>query len=138
MKMITIKMGRKKFRVKDCKGLSSIRGMMFDNSDADGALIYGNSIWMPFVRQNLDLFFLDENKKVIEKKRAVPLTLNPKTWKIYKNKKAKYCLEIKMTSSALLNQYPSLQKHLLRRPKGRSIISSVNKIMHPAGIGPTS
>ncbi|KHO47648.1 MAG: Protein of unknown function DUF192 [archaeon GW2011_AR5] len=94
-RIINFRLGRKTYRVKDCKGLSSVRGLMFDNSGADGALIYANSIWMPFVRHSLDLFFLDEKMKVIEKRRAVPLTLNPKTWKTYSNKKAKYCLEIR-------------------------------------------
>ena len=95
-RIINFRLGRKTYRVKDCKGLSSVRGLMFDNSGADGALIYANSIWMPFVKQPLDLFFLDKNRKLIEKKRAVPLTLDPRTWKTYSNKKAKYCLEIKV------------------------------------------
>jgi uncharacterized membrane protein (UPF0127 family) len=68
--------------------------------DKDGALIYANNIWMPFVKQNLKLFFLDANKKVIGEQLAVPMTLNPKTWKTYTNKKAKYCLEIKMQTQS--------------------------------------
>lgn len=96
-KIIDFRLNGKKFRVKDCKGLASIRGLMFDSSDCDGALIYGNRIWMPFVKHKLDLFFLDEKFKVISKQKAVPLTLNPKTWKVYKNSKATYCLEIKAT-----------------------------------------
>ena len=47
-----IKIGKKKLRIKDCKGLSSVKGLMFDEMKGlDGALIYGNSIWMPFVKQ---------------------------------------------------------------------------------------
>ncbi len=94
-KFIKIRVNGKTYRVKDCKGLLSIRGLMFDNSEADGALIYGNKIWMPFVKYDLDLFFLDGKMKILSKEKAVPMTLNPKTWKIYSNKKAKYCLEIK-------------------------------------------
>lgn len=96
MKLIEVKIKGRKFRVKDCRGLSSIRGLMFDSlKNKDGALIYGNSVWMPFVRRELDLIFLDRNMKVIGKQKAVPMTLNPKTWKTYSNKKAKYCLELK-------------------------------------------
>lgn len=95
-KVINFKLGKRSFRVKDCKGLSSVRGLMFDDLDRyDGALIYANSIWTPFVKHTLDLFFLDEKMKVIGKQRAVPMTLSPKTWKTYSNKKAKYCLEVK-------------------------------------------
>lgn len=95
-KIIDFKLNGKKFRVKDCKGLASVRGLMFDNIKGyDGALIYANNIWMPFVRHPLDLFFLDQKMKVIEKQHAVPMTLNPKTWKSYNCRKAKYCLEIK-------------------------------------------
>ena len=96
VKIINVKIRGKNFRVKDCTGFSSIRGLMFDDMKKyDGALIHGNSIWMPFVRHDLDLFFLDKNKKIIDKKKAIPLTFNPKTWKTYSNKKAKYCLELK-------------------------------------------
>ena len=53
------------------------------------------SIWMLFMKYPLWLYFLDENGKIIEKKYAVPLSINPKTWRIYKpNKKVKYVLEI--------------------------------------------
>ena len=71
-------------------------GLSFDEmKNHEGALIYANSIWMPFVRHELDLLFLDRNFRVIEVQRAVPLTLNPSTWKIHKGKNAKYCLELK-------------------------------------------
>ncbi len=94
-KIINFRVGRKTYRVKDCKGLASIRGLMFDDSDIDGALIHANSIWMPFVKHDLDLFFLDGKMKIISSQKASPMTLNPKTWKTYSDKKAKYCLEIK-------------------------------------------
>lgn len=91
-----IKINKKIFEIKDCKGFSSMRGLMFDDlKDKDGALIYANNIWMPFVKHRLDLLFLDEKFRLVERKRAVPMTLHPKTWKIYKNKNAKYCLELK-------------------------------------------
>jgi uncharacterized membrane protein (UPF0127 family) len=94
--MIRIRIKGKNYSVKDCKGLSSVRGLMFDNlKDKDGALIHANSIWMPFVSQKLNLFFLDGNKKVLSMQKAVPLGLDPKTWKVYSDKKAKYCLEVK-------------------------------------------
>lgn len=100
--VIKAKIGKKTIKVKDCKGLSSIRGLMFDSLNGyDGALIYSNSIWMPFVKYDLDLFFLDENFTIIEIKKAVPMTFQPKTWRIYKNKKASYCLEIRSCSRNL-------------------------------------
>jgi uncharacterized membrane protein (UPF0127 family) len=93
--MKIIRVGGRKLRIKDCKGISSVRGLMFDDfRDKDGALIYANNIWMPFCRP-LDLYFLDVNFVMIEKMQAETLTLNPKSWKIYKNTKAKYCLEVR-------------------------------------------
>ena len=89
--------------IKDCCGLRSLTGLMFDNK-SEGALIHGYgkkiSIWMPFVLHELDLFFLDENFNVMKTEKAVPMTINPKTWKIYSCRNAKYCMEIK---SNLLN-----------------------------------
>jgi uncharacterized membrane protein (UPF0127 family) len=93
--MQRIRAGGKMLRIKDCKGISSARGLMFDSlKDKDGALIYANNIWMPFC-QPLDIYFLDTKFKVLEKQFAIPMTLNPKTWKIYKNEKAAYCLELR-------------------------------------------
>ena len=90
-----ITIGKKSLRIKDCRGLSSLRGLMFDKLDGkDGALIRGNSVWTPFCVP-LDLYFLDPDFLVLEKKAAMPLTLNPKTWKTYSNRKAKYCLELR-------------------------------------------
>jgi len=98
MTHIKIKLGKSVFNIKDCRGLGSLRGLMFDNMDGhDGALITGSSIWMPFVKSNLNLIFLDKGMKILDKQLAVPLTLNPKTWKVYSNGKAKYCLELKHT-----------------------------------------
>lgn len=88
--------GTKMLRIKDCRGASSVRGLMFDPLiERDGALIYANNIWMPFVKHELDLFFLDERFRVVKRERAVPVTLNPKTWKTYRCAEARYCLEVK-------------------------------------------
>jgi uncharacterized membrane protein (UPF0127 family) len=96
-----IKIGSKVLRIKDCRGLSSARGLMFDSlADKDGALIYANNIWMPFCR-SLDLYFLDKNFVVLGKKTAVPMTMNPKTWKVYANEKARYCLELKNGAASI-------------------------------------
>jgi len=101
-RIIRMEIENKAVKLKDCRGLLSIRGLMFDDvKEYDGALIHGNSVWMPFVRHKLILFFLDENMKVLEKKPAEPMTLDPKTWRIYGNKKAKYCVEIKQHIPAL-------------------------------------
>jgi uncharacterized membrane protein (UPF0127 family) len=94
--IIRVRIRNKTLRIKDCRGLASLRGLMFDKmKNIDGALIYANNIWMPFVKNKLDLLFLDKNLTVIEIKKAVPLTLDPKTWKAYVNWKARYCLEVK-------------------------------------------
>lgn len=53
-------------------------------------------IWMLFMRFPLDLIFLDEKMQVVDAKANIPpVSLNPRTWKIYKPRKpAKYVLEI--------------------------------------------
>ena len=62
-----VKIGRKNLAIKDCKGIKSVKGLMFSEmQDIDGAMIYANNIWMPFVKHELDLLFLDENYKIIE------------------------------------------------------------------------
>lgn len=91
-----ISAGKKMFSVKDCRGLSCVRGLMFDGmEDIDGALVRGSSIWMPFVKHELELFFLDKNMRISKIQGAVPMTLSPKTWKSYSCNGAKYCLEMK-------------------------------------------
>jgi len=94
--LIIVKIGKKSLQIKDCRGLKSIKGLMFSKmKNIDGALISGNSIWMPFVKHNLDLFFLDKNFYVTSKQKAVPIRIKRKTWKIYSDPNARYCLEIK-------------------------------------------
>ena len=94
MRLVKIKIGNRILKVKDCKGLSSLKGLMFDSMENhDGALIYSNSIWMPFVKHKLKLIFLDESFKVADTQNSIPLSFNPKSWKIYSCFEAKYCLE---------------------------------------------
>lgn len=96
MKLIKVKIGKKNFIVKDCRGVASLRGLMFDSmEDHDGALIEGGSIWMPFVGRKLNLIFLSKDLKVLGQKTAVPLTWHPRTWRVYSSAGAKYCLELK-------------------------------------------
>ncbi len=90
--------GNRTLTIKDCRGIRSVRGLMFD-SRSGGALISGSSIWMPFVRHPLMLFFLDENMNVLKIQRAVPMTLRPKTWKVYSCRRARYVLEVVVTTS---------------------------------------
>ncbi len=104
MRMSPLKLVKKKNRVlvfsvngkavavKDCRGFRSLRGLMFSRSA--GALISGNSVWMPFVRWPLTLYFLDKEFGLLDTQKAVPLTLNPKTWKTYSYRGARYVLEV--------------------------------------------
>jgi len=93
--MLKIKVNSRTFVVKDYR-FSSVKGLMFDSMKGkDGALIHANSIWMPFVKRDLFLVFLDKGMRVTSTTRAVPISIHPKTWKVYKDKKAKYCLELK-------------------------------------------
>lgn len=95
-KITTVSVSGKKLKIKKCSGLSSLKGLMFDSLEKkDGALIHGNSVWMPFVKQELDLFFLDDLLRIVDIQKAVPMTLHPKTWTVYSSRKARYCLEVK-------------------------------------------
>ena len=86
--------GKERFLVRDCRGLKSAIGLMFDCS-SEGALVEGNSIWMPFICSPLHLFFLSEDMKILKYEYAVPLTFHPSTWKVYSCRKARYCLELR-------------------------------------------
>ena len=64
--------------------------------DVDWGLVfilkYGSSVHTCFMRFDIDVYFMDENKTVFEK-----TTLKP--WKYYKpSKKARYILEVKKDS----------------------------------------
>jgi len=51
--------------------------------------------WMFGTSYGLKMIFIDGGKRVIEVREAAPLSLNPKTWKVYAPKKpCKYVLEI--------------------------------------------
>ncbi|MFP4232768.1 MAG: DUF192 domain-containing protein [Candidatus Aenigmatarchaeota archaeon] len=80
--------------------LRKARGLMFRKLDEDEGLLMEFSrkarwsIWMFFVPQDLGLLFLDENKEVVDKKKAKKMSLNPETWKVYKpEKECKYVIE---------------------------------------------
>ncbi|MBN2203093.1 MAG: DUF192 domain-containing protein [Candidatus Aenigmarchaeota archaeon] len=52
------------------------------------------SLWMFLVRYQIDMIFLDSEKKVVDIKKGIPISLNPKTWKVYTPKKeCRYILE---------------------------------------------
>lgn len=94
-RVVRINIDGQSYRIKDCRGLSSLRGLMWDPlEDHQGALIYSNSIWMPFVQHALDLIFLDAHFRVVETAHAVPLTWHPRTWRVYRCRRARYCLEL--------------------------------------------
>jgi len=51
--------------------------------------------WTLGMRYPIKIVFIDKNKHVISVQKAVPLTLNPKTWKIYRpDRHCKYVLEL--------------------------------------------
>ncbi len=91
-----VKVNRVNLRIKDCcSPLRAMKGLMFSSlKNIDGALIKGNSIWLLFCKP-LTLIFLDKSFQILDQQEAIPMTLNPKTWKLYTCKQAKYCLEIK-------------------------------------------
>ena len=79
--------------------LALTRGLMFKSTGnmlMEFPIRARHGIWMLFMRYPLDLIFIGKEKKITEiKKNISPLTLNPKTWKIYyPGKKAKYVLEL--------------------------------------------
>lgn len=79
--------------------LALTRGLMFKKSGnmlLEFPFSARHGIWMLCMKYPLDLIFLDSEKRVTETiKNVPPLTLDPRTWKIYHPKKvAKYVLEI--------------------------------------------
>ncbi|MFP4633798.1 MAG: DUF192 domain-containing protein [Candidatus Aenigmatarchaeota archaeon] len=82
--------------------LGKMKGLMFrELKEDEGMLMVFQEegrwgVWMLFVPQDLALFFLDGEKKVVDKKPAEKMNLDPQTWKVYKPvKKCKYVLECK-------------------------------------------
>jgi uncharacterized membrane protein (UPF0127 family) len=52
-------------------------------------------IWMFGMRYALQLIYIDKNCRVVDVKFAEPMTLDPRTWKLYvPRKKCKYVLEL--------------------------------------------
>ena len=100
MVFVDVKIGKKTLKLKDCRGISALRGLMFDSmNDNDGALMpinfFCGSLCMAFVEKKLNLVFLDSKLHAIKSEIAVPVGINPKTWKTYSCKNASYCLELK-------------------------------------------
>ena len=81
------------------KGLKNVQGLMFKKN---GRILMDfwfsdyHGIWMPFMKFSLDLIFIDRNNEVVDiKENILPISFNPKTWKVYRPKKrCKYVLEI--------------------------------------------
>jgi len=79
--------------------LALTRGLMFKKSGnmlLEFPFSARHGIWMLCMRYPLDLIFIDNQKQVAEIiKNVPPLTLDPRTWKIYHPKKvARYVLEV--------------------------------------------
>lgn len=52
------------------------------------------SMWMFTLRYPIKMIFIDKKKKVVDIKEGVPITSDPKTWKVYTpEEKCKYILE---------------------------------------------
>lgn len=77
--------------------LAHFLGMRFHESGKMLFKFYRESrpgIDMLFVPKPLHLYFLNQDKKVVDVRKAEPWGLNPKTWKFYRpNEKSKYLLE---------------------------------------------
>jgi len=77
--------------------LSQIRGLMF--SKPKDIFFKFNvkqkfNFWMFGVSYPIDIAFIDEMGEVFQIEKAKPMTLHPKTWRIYKAKKpCRYVLE---------------------------------------------
>lgn len=76
------------------------KGLMFRNIENKEGLFFVFpdekkwSIWMPFVPQDLAVFWLDGEGVVVDKKIARKVSLNPLTWKTYNpEEECKYVLE---------------------------------------------
>lgn len=50
-------------------------------------------IWMALMRFPIDIVGISGEKKIVDIMDAVPLSFNPKTWKLYTPEKCKYILE---------------------------------------------
>ena len=62
--------------------------------EPDRKTLYHWDIVVNAPRQELDIYGVDKEKKVVDVKRGVPITTDPKTWKVYSPKeKCRYILE---------------------------------------------
>jgi len=99
MKIIKIKLKNLEIEAIYMRNFSIYQGLMF-KKEGNALLEFPEEkkykIWTLFMRYPLDLIFLNKNKRVVETiKGAVPITLNPKTWKVYKPANDfKYLLEL--------------------------------------------
>ncbi len=73
------------------------RGMRFRDS---GKMLFAfpkehnAAIDMVFVPEPLHLYFIDQDKRLVERKRAEPIGLNPRTWRLHRPETPyKYLLE---------------------------------------------
>ncbi|MEA1992783.1 MAG: DUF192 domain-containing protein [Euryarchaeota archaeon] len=51
-------------------------------------------IWMALMRFSIDIIGIGKERRVVDIMKAVPLSFNPKTWKLYTPEKCRYILEI--------------------------------------------
>ncbi|MBI4017803.1 MAG: DUF192 domain-containing protein [Candidatus Aenigmarchaeota archaeon] len=96
----TVVVGGRTLQVSVALGISKMRGMMFRTwADVHGMLFpfpYAGKwgVEMPFC-PNMDVVFLDSEKRVIEVQSARPWGRDPRTWKIYRPAvPCKYVLEL--------------------------------------------
>lgn len=74
-------------------------GLMFRKMPSPMLIVFDrearHAIWMLFMRFPIDLVFLDSEKRVVTIYENIePLSLDPRTWKIYRpRKRAKYAFE---------------------------------------------
>lgn len=74
-------------------------GLMFRKKPSRLLIVFDrearHAIWMLFMRFPIDLIFLDSERRVVTIYEDIkPLSLDPRTWKIYRpRRKAKYAFE---------------------------------------------
>jgi uncharacterized membrane protein (UPF0127 family) len=97
-----VKLGKKTYNCTVSKdSLSQARGLMGRTlSEGEGMLFVfkdssRRSFWMMGMVMEIEMVFISENLKVVDINHALPLSLNPSSWKLYRPKKpARYVLEI--------------------------------------------
>lgn len=109
MKRGTVVIGRKALHVLVAnRPWNKMRGMMFRRwEDVGNGMLFPfpfESRWgveMPFC-ESMDVVFVSKEMRVVDIQRARPMTLDPRTWKIYRpRKKCKYVLELPAGSGKL-------------------------------------